>query len=257
MRLPDDWGDKAPVTDLVADIFYVGPSFFGAFDRTGELAYTPVGSTGRVLNVGAPETPTGGTYLTYHMRVEGDRYAKPFVTQLNGDVRSRAFGQWGIKVESTFGEARALRDWSIHGSARVFIISPSYWHRRGVRSGLTNAPERLWRMCEIGVQRGYFIKALKGQLSRLSAWDLAQTAFWMLIDHLVPIPSMEDVEDTKRVATCIGMAIWGSDANAEQDLDVAARMFAPEIATVNHWGRAGEGIQNPRQICSEESVGHA
>ena len=243
VEFPTSGADEDLVRDLVTDILYVGPGFFGVFDTRGELGYTPVGSSGRVLSVAAPKTPTGGTYLAYAHKTSVDRYRKQFVVQLNDGIRSQAFLKWGIGIESTFQQRRALHDWSNREGPRIFIISPSYWSRKGLKKALVEAPERLWRMCEIGIQRGYFLKALKNQISNLSAWDIAKMVFWMLVDHLSPIPSLDDFEDATRVATCIGMTIWGGDFNAEQDADVAARILAPEIAGLVTGGALGKAFK--------------
>lgn len=234
ITLPDAWDDKTTsLKRLVSEVIYVGPSFFAVFTVDGKVARgTPVGWSGRALSVSAPKTPTGGTYLAYGLKGPTDRYQKPHVVQLNGELRGGAFGQWGMNVESTFDEERRLREWSQSGLARVFVVSPSYWHRRGIAAAYGKALVRLWRVCEIGIQEGYWIESLKEILSNIKAWDVAKMVFWMLVDSLCPIPSLDDLDDTTRLATCIGMAIWGDERNAEQDCDAAARLLAPEVLSL-------------------------
>ena len=215
--------------DLVGAVVYVGPGFGLAVDRRGALLQLPVGWSFYVAGVPGDEATElsgiffGGrrTYVPVWFENAERRY-------LVGEAKP---GTFGLKVQDRRSSVRKLRAWSERDrdTGVLFVVSPSYWDRRGTVAAVRGGPGRLSDAVSRCVVQGYLEEAIGKAIKKLDVWDVAKEAFTALVELLLPIPLPGGLEDGRRQAMAVGMAIWG-DANATGDVDAAARMLAPEIA---------------------------
>ncbi len=268
LRLPG-LPSNLPMTSprVTSAVVYVGPGVAGFFTTGGKLLQTPVGHSEHVL---AATEPPGLWYGGGEDVVAGPQYRKRFfaVDFSTRPYRVREGSVPGINVEGRYQELEDMRHWSLFGGAKMFVISPTYWQRKSLRQALLDAPERLFLAVERSVSAGYVSDALGTAVSSATVWDAARGILAELIKKFIPVPLPGEVEALEPRGIAVAMATWGADrVNTSADVDVAARLLAPEIASeivgkvtskaIKGVSRAGRAVRKPGAGTQQRSRGEA
>ncbi len=227
--------------EVTTAIIYVGPGFAGIFDTRGRLLRA--GATGKVGHSAYVTAAPKQTGVLYGARVRQaeERFSIHRYAQLDATPLVAKKGRLGVQFELRFDERFDLKPWVLQLKGLCVIVSPSYWNRRGLWRWITDGPGRLWDAIKRCVQADYLADALGEAIEQQSWWDIAYSAFLMLVKKLVPLPLPGEIEGLRSQGIALGMATWG-DANESADTDVAARLLAPEIASQIVSGAIGKGL---------------
>lgn len=225
-------GDDTPVNKIVSAVVYVGAGFAAVFTPAGELLETANGHLMPVVAVSASESfreqGMPGIFL-------GGKDVYAIVSGTGSkeeDIRVRK-GFFGLTVSGKHADRQELRRELGGGTSIVmFVVSPSYWNRRSVAQAVAGAVGRVTDVVAVAIVRGYLRNALGSELQEVSAGELAKDAVLAVLQKIAPILDPGVIEDTRRIAMATGMAIWpGEGMDVAPDLEVAARVLAPELAS--------------------------
>ncbi|MEV4049630.1 HNH endonuclease [Amycolatopsis sp. NPDC049688] len=247
MRLAEDLPDSARLRDVPHLIAYVGSDVLVSFDRYGQLHDTIVGSGARAYPVhtwivqgvtgladskGSERLPMPGVFIATQRQ-----YAIVDTVAGAGSDRSRRIavrdGSHRIVLMASQPERDAIDRESADQQFLLAIVSPSYWQRLDrIDFSLETLP-RLNRLREILLNTDYVREALGPRLQQLSAARLALEVAKSLLADLIksPLPGQaEDFLDASLRQLAASHLAHSGAVNAEADLDVAARVVAPELA---------------------------
>lgn len=222
-RVPNQLRDEFPLNhpNLNTVICYVGPGVGVYFDTVGEIIEMSFGPAFEMEAVREWGEPNGGMFFSLDLT----ETVRLFPTV---EYRRAKFSvQIGGRLAEVHETVRLRQDRAV-----LFIISPSYWKRRGFRKALSGLPGRVKMAVRRAIDKDYLRSALGKEAKRIEnmgASDVAELFLDLVLDWLSPIQTYEDTQDMMRLGRANIMAMGGA-ANEESDVDIAARLYAREVA---------------------------